>query len=62
MKTLFEQVQEAVHAVELSCGYAPRPFADPGSNNKSRIIREDSPFYQPQRRFEPAELRETIHG
>jgi hypothetical protein len=59
MKTLFEQVQEAVHAAELSCGYPPRPFADPGSNNKSRIIPQDSPFYRPLRQWEPGMVREA---
>ena len=59
MKTLFQQVQEAVNAAELSCGYPPRPFADPGGNIKSRIVREDSPFYRPMRKFEPTAVREA---
>ena len=57
MKTLLQQVIEAVRNAELACGLEPRPFADPGSNNTSRIIREDSQFYRPMRRWEPASLR-----
>jgi hypothetical protein len=57
VKTLLQQVVEAVHKAELAVGLEPRPFADPGTNNTSRIVREDSPFYRPQTRWEPAEIR-----
>lgn len=57
MKTLLQEVIHAVHEAELACGLEPRPFADPGSNNTSRIVREDSPYYKQITRWEPASLR-----
>ncbi len=57
MKTLLQEVREAVHGAELALGLEPRPFADPGSNNTLRIVAEDSAYYQHTRRWEPAHLR-----
>ena len=57
MKTLLQQVTEAVHGAELAMGLEPRPWADPGTNNTSRIIAEGSPYYRQTPRWEPASLR-----
>ena len=57
MKTLLQQVIEAVRESELAMGLEPRPFADPGTNNTSRIIAEGSPYYQQTHRWEPVSIR-----
>ena len=62
MKSLFEQVQDAVRSSELAVGWEPRPFADTGRNHNSRIIAEDSGYYKSMTRWEPAAIREARHG
>ena len=57
MKTLLQQVIEAVHEAELALGWEPRPFSQPGTNNTSRIIAEGSPYYRQTARWEPASIR-----
>ena len=62
MRSLFEQVQDAVRSSELAVGWGPRPFADTGRNHNSRIVAEDSGYYKSMPRWEPAAIREARHG